>query len=383
MPANVSFEYERAKEKFEKAVTAPEKLATLQEMQREAPKHKGGEKLRAEISKKIARLKRGIEKDREQQKKTASRETVHVKKDGPQIVLAGMPNSGKTILLQRLTNADVKPEPYPFATKKPEVGMMNYCGGRIQIVELPALIKGSASGKASGQQFLSVARNADAIALVLNGGNALEEFLTLEAEFKQANVLLNIKKPNIKSEQNADFNEISVTGGKKLKETEEELKTFLKSMGIHRASVVFGKKSNLKDVALVLYNRIAYRPAIAIVNEFYGKADGKEIAEIKKRMNLLTINSIDEKEKSVVAETLFMLLGKILVYTKKQGEEADMSEPLVLDSSATVWDIAKQLHKDFAKKFKYGRVWGSAKFSGQRVSKEFNVKNKDIVEIHC
>ncbi|MBU0662382.1 GTP-binding protein, partial [Candidatus Micrarchaeota archaeon] len=100
MPSNVSFEYTKAQGKYEQASTNSEKLAALQEMRSTAPKHKGAEKLRAEISGKLARLKRDMEKQREQAKKTSGGKSLNVRKEGAgQVVLVGMPNSGKSTLL--------------------------------------------------------------------------------------------------------------------------------------------------------------------------------------------------------------------------------------------------------------------------------------------
>ena len=82
-----------------------------------------------------------------------------------------------------------------------------------------------------------------------------------------------------------------------------------------------------------------------------------------------------------VKDRLFLLLDKILVFTKKPGMEADMNDPLSLPRDSTVLDLAKILHKDFAKNLKFAKVWGSTKFAGQRVGPEYVLKNKDIVEI--
>jgi len=82
-----------------------------------------------------------------------------------------------------------------------------------------------------------------------------------------------------------------------------------------------------------------------------------------------------------IKEQLFVTLGKILVFTKKPGREADMNDPLSVPKDSTVSDVAKILHKDFAKNLKFAKVWGSTKFEGQRVGPEYVLKNKDIVEI--
>ncbi|MCD6263140.1 TGS domain-containing protein, partial [Candidatus Bathyarchaeota archaeon] len=85
---------------------------------------------------------------------------------------------------------------------------------------------------------------------------------------------------------------------------------------------------------------------------------------------------------ALLGEALFRLLGIIRVYTKEVGE-APSKVPLVLREGATVEDLAKMIHSDFLKNFKYARLWGpSAKFPGERVGLNRSLQDGDIVEIH-
>ena len=59
-----------------------------------------------------------------------------------------------------------------------------------------------------------------------------------------------------------------------------------------------------------------------------------------------------------------------------------MEEPVVLPKGSTVIDLAEEIHKDFAKKLKYARVWGSGRFEGQRVTRDYVLEDGDIVELH-
>jgi len=109
MPINAGYEFENAKRKYEEAQTPEAKLAALQEMYTTVPKHKGTENIRAELSKKIALMKREIEKQAEQKSKRGGGESLAVKKEGcAQIVLIGFPNSGKSTCLKNLTKLDGK-----------------------------------------------------------------------------------------------------------------------------------------------------------------------------------------------------------------------------------------------------------------------------------
>jgi small GTP-binding protein len=295
MPTNVSVEYGNAKEEYDNAVTPEAKFIALQKMQSAAPSHKGGENLRRDISKKLSLLRQDIEKKKAHDSKKGSTTSFAVKKEGiGQIVLLGLPNSGKSTLLNLLTGVGTKVADYPFTTREPAIGMMDYFGGMIQLVELPAIVEGSSSGKADGPQVLSIARNADAIIIVSNG-----------------------------------------VEGEKIVEKE------LLAIGIS-------------------LNR-------------------KEADKIFK--NSLIVNAFQEQDLEKLKESIFKLLDKILVFTKKPGTKANFDMPLGLPLHSTVKDAARYLHKDFEKNLRFARVWGSAQYPGQRVSKDYELKNRDLVEI--
>ena len=359
MPVNPGFEYVVAEERYHKARTPSEKLSCLIEMLRTVPKHKGTEKIRAEFTHKIALLRREIEKQKEVQSKRGSGATIAVKKEGiGQVVLVGMPNSGKSTLLNMLTDAKAEVAPYPFTTKKPEVGMLDYKGAKIQLVEVPALIEGSSEGKASGAQALSIIRNADAIIFVLSSAeNADAELKILQNELEKANIKANKSRPNIKIRQ-SEFKGITISGKKFLKIKEGELSDFLKGIGIHNASIVLNEPTTIDRIAEVLDDRIIYKRALNIIIE----KDAKNIDELKR--------------------SIFALLNKILIYTKKPGVQADLNEPLIASKGASIEEIAKTLHKGLAQKFKYAKVWGSTKFPGQRVSRNYRPRDFDIIEIY-
>ncbi|MFA4855534.1 MAG: GTPase [archaeon] len=296
MPTNVSVEYGNAKNEYDSAVSPEAKFIALQKMQSAAPSHKGGENLRRDISKKLSLLRQEIEKKKaHDSKKGGSTKSFAVKKEGiGQIVLVGLPNSGKSTLLNLLTGVGTKVASYPFTTKEPVIGMMDYFGGMIQLVELPAIVEGSSAGKADGPQVLSIARNADAIIVVSIGGE-----------------------------------------GEKIVEKE------LLASGIS-------------------LNR-------------------KEADKIFK--NSLSVNAFQEQDLENLKERIFRLLDKILVFTKKPGTKANFDMPLGLPLHSTVKDAARYLHKDFEKNLRFARVWGSTTYAGQRVSKDYELKNRDLVEI--
>ncbi len=137
MPANLSPEYLDAEKKFKAARTTPEKLEALGEMLATIPKHKGTEKMQADLKRRLSKL-RG-----EAQKKggTAHAQPFYqVKKEGAgQLVLLGAPNTGKSLLLCRLTHAAPEVADYPFTTRRPTPGMMPFENVQFQLVDLPPI----------------------------------------------------------------------------------------------------------------------------------------------------------------------------------------------------------------------------------------------------
>jgi ribosome-interacting GTPase 1 len=250
----------------------------------------------------------------------------------------------------------------------------------VQLVEIPPLIEGSSQGKAAGSELLAIIRNADAIVFVLNACKAVKEFDVVNSELKHVDILVNKIRPRI-SVNKSDFKGITFSGKNYLKVTEEEVVTFLKANGYHNASLVIEEPCSLKDISEALNNRLCYKRAIALVNEYSCSLNGDELQETKQRIHFVKYRNLDEKEIEKIREEIFQLLGKILVFTKKPSEEA-AKEPLAVPENATVEDVAKIVHKDLYKKFKFARVWGSTKFEGQRVSKEYVLKDGDIVEIY-
>jgi len=358
MPSNASVEFGLAQKKYYAAVTPEEKLAALLEMKSQAPSHKGAENLRSDLNKKISEMKSEIEKSRAQASKRGSGSvSMYVKKEGTgQIVIVGLPNSGKSWLLNKIVGKEIaEVTPYPFATKEPTPGMFEYDGASIQIVELPAIIEGSSDGKAQGREIIGIIRNSDAVLFTITSE---EDKKILVDELAKSYVYINKVKPPILVKV-SNFPGIQISGKEFLGFSAIQLEQYLKNSGYTNSQViVFGKINSLGEVAEAMNEKICYKKAVFI--NPYSVTD-----------HLL----VDLKDQ------LFLLLDKMLVFTKRPSHDADMSDPLSLPKNSTVFDVAKVLHKDFAKNLKFAKVWGSTKFPGQRVGPEYVLKNKDIVEI--
>jgi small GTP-binding protein len=135
MPINAGYEYFNAEKKYFAAKTISEQIVCLEEMIRAAPKHKSSENFVAELKNRLRRL---IEKQ-EKSKSIGKSGKKGVKKEGFQVVLIGLPNSGKSSLLAKITNARPLVTEYPFTTRQPEIGTLDYQGIKAQIVDLPSI----------------------------------------------------------------------------------------------------------------------------------------------------------------------------------------------------------------------------------------------------
>src|SRR3954451_1533608 len=138
MPANLPPQYSKAEDQYRSAATPADRLEALRVMFRLLPKHKGTEKLQAELKQKISRAKEEIEGGKPGAKKAGLSHRVP-KEGAGQVVLMGAPNAGKSAILAALTNARPEVAPFPFTTRVPQPGIMHWEDVPIQLVDLPPI----------------------------------------------------------------------------------------------------------------------------------------------------------------------------------------------------------------------------------------------------
>ncbi len=323
MPANLTPQYRAAEAKFKAARTTDEKKAALEEMLATIPKHKGTEKMQADLKRRMARLRQ-----EEETRSTKHSHVVHVDLEGvAQVVLLGPPNSGKSALLGALTRAEPNIADYPFTTTYPQPGMLVFEDVQIQLVDLPPV-----AAEHMDSWMPNVVRGADAALLVVDPTSAE---LPEDVEIVRQR-LADVRIPLVGDlPEDADYRDTP-------------LATLMVVTKVDRA-----------------------RPEdVEVIRELYG--DAYPVLEV-------SVTARTGVEALKVA--IWRRLQLVRVYAKPPGKPADHHDPFVLPAGATVVDLAERVHRDLAANLGFARVWG-AKLDGQRVARDFELRDRDIVELH-
>jgi len=327
MPANLTPQYLEAELKFKQAKTTPEKIRALEVMMAVIPKHKGTEKLRGQLKSRMAKLKEEL------QKRPAvgrAEQAYNIKREGAaQVVLLGFANSGKSSLLSQITNASSEVADYPFTTQKPIPGMMKFENLQIQLVDTPPIQLDHIE-----PGFPNLIRNADALLLLVD---------LADDPISQMEVLL---------EQLGDMRIKAVGKG-----TIRSLET---GWACARGLVI-GNKCDVRN-AMAAYQKVEER--------------------FKDTFPILPISAKEGMNFDELKKEVYQLLDIVRVYTKVPGREPDLSEPVILKKGGTIDEVALSVHKDFAAKLRYAKVWGSGKFDGQMVKRDYRISEGDVIELH-
>lgn len=367
MVTNFDYEYAKALKQYEDAKTLQDKVKALELMQSTAPSHKGAENLRADIASKLSKMKSKL--DSQKQLKGAGKSLKFSKEGASTIILIGLPNSGKSTLLTKLTNAMPKISEYEFTTQVPELGVMDYLGAKIQMVELPAIVKNSHKGKARGKEILSLIRNGDLIAIVFYGDLQVAKYSieTILEELDKSGVIINKKKPEINVKKMSQQG-IEIVNEKNIIDGKNKLLELLNKENISHVLIRVEEKAYSYDIVEAMDITKTYKKVVGIW------LDGKDM-----QYNGITVYAYNEKLK----ERLYNDLDLIIIYTRKPGEKNLDNVPVALKKNSSIKDLCNILHKDFINNFKFAKVWGSTKYDGQQVSQDYILKDKDIVEIYA
>ena len=315
---------------------------------------------------------------------TPSKDGYAVKKSGDgTVVLLGFPSSGKSTLLNKLTNANSPVGEYAFTTLTVIPGMMKYRHAKIQVLDVPGIIEGAASGLGRGKEVLQVIRSADLILMLIDAFKP-QQLKLIKKEVYDANIRINAKKPNVTLKKTAKD---GIRIGRTVPTPElddETIKGILKQFRIMNAEVVIREDINADQFIDVIEGNKVYIPSISVVNKIDLIKKEQQEQLNKLLMPDLMISADKEQGIDEVKELIFDRLNFIRIYLKEIDKKPDLDEPLIMRKGNTLRDLCQKLHKDFVEKFRFARIWGkSVKFPGQRILKlDHELKDEDIVEIH-
>lgn len=382
MPANVTREYLLAEDEYREAKTVPEKIKALEKMYSTIPKHKGTEKMRLSIKQRLSKYKEELEKSKV---KRGGGPSFSVKKEGAaQVALVGLPNSGKSSILKVLTNANTEVASYPLTTIIPTPGMLDYKDIQIQMVDMPPIIKDISIGKGFGFQLISAIRNADALIIVLDlSKDPVKNMEIILDELYRSGFRINKRKPDVEIKKFSSGGiEIS---GKEYVSDVNEIKKMLIENKVSNALVIIKEKITLEDFLDSINRNLAYKKAFILGNKNDLEKSDENLKIFRKKYPEFEIIPLSaEKEINIehVKEKIYEILDIVRVFTKSPGSDPDYP-PIAMKRGSTVLDVAREVHKQFYKNFKYSKIWGkSVKYDGQRAGGDHIVEDGDVVEVH-
>jgi len=348
-----------------------QQIRALEEEIKRTPYNKATEHHIGRLKAKLARLREEAEK----QKAKAGRQAFSLKKEGDATaVLIGYPSVGKSTLLNKLTGAKSEVADYDFTTLKPVPGILNYKGASIQIIDVPGVIEGAASGRGRGKEVISAVRVADLIIIVADVFN-LHTIEIVKKELYEGGIRLDQKPPDVvirKKERGG----VRISSTVPLQIDEETITSILKEYKIHSADVVIREEITIERLIDALAGNRVYIPSLTVVNKI-------DLMDVDVD-NAIKVSAEKGINLDLLKEEIYRKLDFIRVYLKPPGGKVDFNEPMILRRGATVEDICKKLHRDFVENFRYAKVWGkSVKFEGQRVGLEHVVEDGDVVTIYA
>lgn len=366
-----------------------EKIRLMREFLSLVPKHKGTSKLVANIRRRIAELERELERSKARRKGGGAGFAIP-KEGAGQIVILGPPNVGKSSLLAALTNAKPEVSPLPFTTQKPVPGMLQYEDIQFQLIEAPAIVEGASEGRMNGPQILSLARNSDGLIIMVDlSEDPVGQFYMVQSELDKAGILIRRPEGEVEIIKRAHGVGIQIVGGGTLFGCAyEDVKNLLESYKITSAVLRVSGKVTLDDIEDAIFSHSVYKPAIVVANklDLPGSREKMALLEgevMKFKIPLLAVSCVSGEGLKKLGENIFRVLGVVRVYTKEPSSREPSKKPLVVKSGTSVIEVARELHSEMYRNFKYARIWGpSAKYPGERVGPTHILEDGDVVEIH-
>jgi ribosome-interacting GTPase 1 len=359
LPTNVTPEFDRQRIIYEETEDLAQRIVELEKLLSLAPNHKGAERMVGDYRKKLAQLKAQLEKRKEQERARragASTEEGVIRKEGAgQICLIGVTNSGKSTLINSVTNAKLDVGNYPFTTAIPTPAMLTLEDINIQLVELPGIFEGSHE-TGIGRQAMSVARNTDCIALIVDLSQDIESQMeAMLGELDAARIRLNKEKTAVRVER-VGLGGHMIYGAQNYEGDIEEVREFLRARRISNIIVRFQKPATFQQVVDALDTSVAYVRAMIIATKGDAQGSIARFEELEEnyaaRFDIIPISAERRENLDGMSWAFYHHLDILRVYTKIPGKQRER-KPIVLPEGSVVEDAAAKIHKElFVERFR-------------------------------
>jgi ribosome-interacting GTPase 1 len=328
MPANLTPQYSKAEEAYRKAQTAQERVDCLEQMLTLIPKHKGTEKLQADLKTRLKEAREDVQVEKSAPKTAKS---YRIPRQGAgTVIVIGAPNSGKSRVLKELTNAQPEVAPYPFTTREPLPGMMTWEDVHVQLIDTPPVTEHHIEPYLTG-----FVRSADVVLLCFDGSSddAPEQTVAVIEQFRTRKTQLDVSS-------RFDDDDLSI---------------------VHVRTLLVVTRSDDPDSATRL----------EILRELTAVPFQIIAAELDRETSV-----------AVLRRAVYDALDVIRAYTKKPGKPADYADPYTIPRGGTVEDLALKVHQDLAAGLKYAKTWAPDGSGGQTVGRDHVLADRDLVELH-
>lgn len=359
----------------------PEKIQAIKDEMARTQINKATEHHIGLLKAKLAKLRR--EQDEVKSRGSGSSIGFDIKRSGDAtLVFIGLPSVGKSTLLNRLTGAKSAVGAFQFTTTTVVPGMMEHRGAKIQVLDLPGIIKGASTGKGLGKRVLAVAKSADLVLIVLDVFQPYHEGV-IRTELGNIGIRLDQRPPNVVIEKTGDggiavSQQVPIT-----KMSISLLKDILRVYGINNARVLIREDIDSEQLIDYVSGNKFYVESLTVMNKIDLVNQGflNELQE-KVKSKIIPISADADININALKDSIYEKLDFIRVYLRPKGGETDFVEPLIVRRNSTVLDVCNKLHRDLKKDFRYALVWGkSVKFGGQRVGLTHTMEDEDVLTI--
>jgi ribosome-interacting GTPase 1 len=390
MPTNLPPEAKDKWAEVEATRNPKEKVQRMAEFLSLVPQHKGTMKLRGQIKKKMAVLRRDMEERKQKRAGRSSGPKFFVEKEGAaQVALLGVTNVGKSCLLSSVSKANVLVSPAAYTTREPIPAIMEFEDVGFQIVEVPSLMEGSADGRAWGLQSLALARNADGLMLMVDlSCDPVAQLELVLNELEKARVLVSQPRGRVDIDRQymgAGLRILLV--GKLVDSSTRDVEALLRSYRVGDAVVKITGEVTLDEVEDAIFESTTYRRAVVVANKLDLPGSTKGLRRLQAflggKMPIVAISCEKKVGLDKIGSALFKVLGIIRIYTKEPGEREPSQHPFTLRRGASLAELARSIHGEFVKNFAFAKVWSERLvYSPQKAGLGFILDDGDVVEIH-